>query len=311
MAISAMYAQSAEAAQRRCTASERSAADRQLWLNERDRSYSLLKNLPWGLPQLRYTPSGESLYAQRDYVIWYDADLRVPLFTAERVDAHRLKKVPRTDCFRPDPRIKSVEASAPSDYDEPIFDQGHLAAFANQDTSQIAGNNSFIMSNMVPQNCQFNRGIWQILEGLTRQWAGERKTVFVISGSIFDRDGDHRRDHDTQVARMRARNGSARVAIPTAFFKVIVEKRPDGTHSALSLVLPHNQENPNEKAALTYLSSHISTLANIEALTGFRFTPETETIDESVDLWPVDMDNIPNSLCSARPRDDFDSIWDQ
>src|SRR5690606_32883338 len=111
--------------------------------------------------------TNEWMLAQRDYVIRYDGDLRLPLFTAERVYARRLGKVDRTDCFRRDVRITAALASRPADYDEAIFDQGHLAAFANQGTSVIAGNNSFIMSNMVPQTCQFNRGIWQILEGIT------------------------------------------------------------------------------------------------------------------------------------------------
>lgn len=298
------------AATGRCTVAERKSADQQLWLNVRDQQASIMNHLPWGEPTESVAAFPERLLIQRDYVIRYDDDLKIPVFTAERVDASRFKKkIPRTDCFRPDPRIPTPLASKPKDYEEPIFDQGHLAAFADQATSVIAGNNSFVMSNMAPQTCQFNRGIWQILEGIVRVWVAERKTVYVISGSIMDRDADGVRDEDNLAARMNANNHTNLVAIPTAFYKIVSSQNTDGTVETLTIVLPHNQANPDRNDALAYLQNHITTVGDIEHRTGLGFFPQHPVIHEAITLWPFDQSKMPNSLCHAVPDPAFEQIW--
>lgn len=309
-----LVACSAYANARNCTVAEKKTADRQLWLNVRDHNLSIRTHLPWGIPPIAEDLPDEWMLAQRDYVIRYDGTLRIPLFTAERVDAKRLvstgrKKVARTDCFRKDVRVEADQASKPADYDEAIFDQGHLAAFANQATSVVSGNNSFIMSNMAPQTCQFNRGIWQILEGVVRLWVTQRKTVFVISGSLFDRDNDGLRDTDDAAAYMKARNGTSRVAIPTAFYKIVAYLGEGGTLETLSFVLPHNQLNPSGDAAVTYLADHITSIADIEHKTGFDFFPDVAALHEANSIWPFDRSKLPNSLCREPAGTAFGKIW--
>ena len=303
----ALTPQTAEASHRNCTASEKKAADRQLWLNARDKQLSTEMHLPWGVPAAGPDVTDEWLLIQRDYVIYYDGNLRIPLFTAERIDETRLTPLHRTDCFRRDVRINAPLESKPSDYDEPIFDQGHLAAFANQTSSRIAGNNSFMMSNMVPQTCQFNRGIWQILEGVTRGWAREKRRIYVISGSIMDRDGDGLRDADDSAARMRSKNKRTRVARPTSFYKIIAEVVSDGSLETLTIMMPHNQANPTGNLAVEYLTSHITSISDVERRTGLDFFPSLPTINERASLWPIT--ELPNSLCRDPPRSDFEAIW--
>lgn len=229
----AIFASPATAAN--CTAAERQEADKWLWLNERDRNASLEQHLPWGAPVPVGEVSNERRLIQWDYVIGYDADLKVPLWTAERVIGSELGKVSRSDCFRKDVRLKSADASTPTDYKEPIFDQGHVTPSANLTTSKLAVHNSFIMSNMTPQFCQFNRGVWQILEEIVRRWAEEYGTLYVISGSIFDWDGNGARDPDDAALRMKSNSGKNRVAIPSAFYKIIAVRAADGSVESLSI----------------------------------------------------------------------------
>ncbi|MEA3017248.1 MAG: endonuclease mitochondrial [Sphingomonadales bacterium] len=286
------------AAAANCTAAERAVADAQLTLSTADQAASIATHLPWGVPTAGSPTTNERLLVQRDYVIRYDSDLRVPLWTAERVDSARLGAVQREDCFRRDPRLPAADASAPSDYDEPIYDQGHMAPFANQSTSAVAGHNSFIMSNMAPQTCQFNRGIWQILEGITRLWAAENGTVFVFSGSVFDRDANSRRDPDSAAQRMAARNGTSRVAIPSHFYKVIALRRASGPVETLSIMMPHDTANPDGPAALRYLQAHVTTIAAIERVAGIDLFPGTAGIREATTVWPF-RGTQPRSLCNV------------
>ena len=112
-----------------CTAAQRQAADRQLWLNERDRNIASEIVFPWGAPVSADT-SNQRRLVQRDYVIEYDDDLRGPIWAANVVGLKRLRGG-RIDCFRQDPRIPGVVASRPADYDEAIFDQGHMVPNAD------------------------------------------------------------------------------------------------------------------------------------------------------------------------------------
>jgi DNA/RNA endonuclease G (NUC1) len=283
---------------RSCTAAEKKEADRWLWLSPADKLFSVQTNLPWGAPINNDHVDDEVLLIQRDYVNSYDKTLRIPLWSAERLDPKRFGKVPvRINCFRRDPRLQAEAASAPSDYVEPIYDQGHLSPDADQDSSVTAALNTYVMSNMAPENCQFNRGIWQILEGLTRRWAKERGTAYVLSGSVFDRDGDGRRDPDDQAVKMASKNGKTRVAVPSAMYKIVALLKTDGSVETLTVLLPHDTSNPNGDEAVAYLQAHIVTIAKVEALTGLDLFPNAAALQESTELWPF-VGKPPRSLCS-------------
>ena len=288
----------AQAASRNCTKAERTEANRWLWLSAADKMLSIGTHLPWGVPTETAPTTNEMLLVQRDYVNLYDTDLLVPLWSAERLEGARFGKVKdRINCFRRDPRLTNVQAALPSDYKEPIYDQGHLTPDADQDSSVTAAVNTYMMSNMMPQNCQTNRGIWQILEGITRLWAKEHETVYILSGSVFDRDGDGLRDPDNMAERMKSNNGKRLVAIPSAFYKIIVRKMPDGSLTSLTLLLPHSEANPDSDAAVPYLQDHVRTIGDIEKFTGLNLFPAATALTESSTFWSF-VGRQPTSLCS-------------
>ena len=292
---------------RNCSQEEKAAADKQLWLNKADKQRSLERNLPWGVPTAAGISGKLVLLIQRDYVIGYDAELRVPVWTAHRLDAKGLGKSERLNCFRRDPRLKTSAASSPADYKEPIFDQGHLTPNADMSKSATAVINSFVMSNMTPQTCQFNRGIWQIFESLVRLWAVEKGTVYVLTGSIFDRDHDGKPDADPVAKRMKSSNGKARVAIPTHFYKVLLYQNSDGTVEALAVILPHDQADIASEEALKYLTDHVQSISDVEALTGLTLFPQVSGEAAKVKterpraLWPF-KGRIARSLVDAKCR---------
>ncbi|WP_448662524.1 DNA/RNA non-specific endonuclease [Sphingomonas sp. CJ20] len=295
-ACSAGIATPSAAANRNCTAVEKADGDRWLWLNAKDQALSIKSHLPWGIPASN--AEGDRLLVQRDYVNLYSTSLRVPLWSAERLTYSEIGKVDgRVNCFRKDPRLPPEQASLPSDFDEPIYDQGHMTPDADQDKTVRSAVNTYVMSNMAPQNCQLNRGIWQILEGITRLWARKNKVVYVLSGSVFDRDGDGRRDPDAAAPRMLSRNKQARVAIPSAFYKIIAVERPNGRIETLSVLLPHTTANPNGPDALAYLRAHVTTIATLEALTGYDLFPDAANVNESSAFWAFE-GNQPRSLCN-------------
>ena len=258
-----------QALARNCTAAEKTGADAQLWLNKRDKAASLKRHLPWRVPG----PAADRILVQRDYVIGYSDALRVPLWTAHRLDGSGLGKESRVDCFRADPRIPASAAAQRSDFDEPIFDQGHFSPNGDFSKAKTPVINSFILSNMAPQHCQMNRGVWQILESLVRIWATEQGSLYVITGSIFDQDGDGERDADSASLRMKSRNGKERVAIPSHFYKVLVRELGDGRVESLAFMIPNDQTNLDGEAAIEYLENHLVALDEIEKVTGIGLLP--------------------------------------
>lgn len=289
---------SVHAATRKCTPRELKDGDKWLWLSPADKQLSIETQLPWGAPP-EANETTNPLLVQRDYVIRYSTTLLVPLWSAEKLTWSKIGKVKgRVECFRADPRIPAPLASLPSDYKEPIYDQGHSVPDADQDRTVRSVVNTYVMSNMSPQTCQFNRGIWQILEQVTRRWAKAYKTVYVLNGAVFDRDGDGVRDPDDQAVRMKSNNLKTRVAVPSAFYRIIARPELDGRVATIAILLPHTTDNPTGPAALDYLAGHITTVAAIEQLTGYDFFPAAPTLDEATTLWPYN-GYTPQSLCPA------------
>jgi len=288
LALSVLFVSPAEAQRRNCTPVEMRAGDAAivaLSANPTAVAAALAAHLPWGAPVSTVPTTNEMQLVQADYVINYDADLRVPIWTAERVVAARFDpSVARTDCFRHDPRLNRTTSSVLQDYRGSGHDRGHLAPFANQRYSVIAGNNSFILTNMAPQLNAFNSGIWGRLEDKARDWAARHPNLYVLSGSVFDRDGDGRRDPDSAARRITP-NGGRRVGIPTHFFKIVAYQGPGGQVESIAFLLPHNATRPRGPAIAAYLTAHITDIATIERLTGLDLFPGAARINESRALW--------------------------
>lgn len=278
----------------RCSSEEAQRADRELWLNKRDVARAIQDHAPWGLPKPA-AQSTDRVLVQRDYLIGYSDSLLVPMWTTHRIDTKKLDRVKRKDCFRRDPRIPAPDASLPSDYDEPIYDQGHLTPNGDMSSSLRAVLNSFVMSNMAPQHCFFNRGVWQILESLIRIWAESRETLYITTGSIFDRNSDGRPDMDEEALRMTSRNKKSRVAVPSHFYKVIIHQMSDGTVNTLAFVLPNDDADLRGEAAISYLNNHLVSIKEIETLSNRKLFPDAPPAPKANSIWPF-QGAIPNSL---------------
>lgn len=288
---------SAPAFGRNCTKAERADGDRWAWLSERDHEGSIARNLPWGLPIPKQPTTNERLVVLTEYVNQFDDDLLIPLWSAERLAAARLDTVnTRINCFRPHPRILPHSDLA-ADYDDEIFDQGHLTPSDDQSTSVRAMVNTYFYTNMVPQYARFNQVTWRQLEAVVHNWAKPSRTLYVITGSIMDRNKDGLRDFDHLAPRVQPRQGRpARVAIPSAFYKIVTYRRPDGQVAALSVALPHNETRLTGRALGQHFKQHVTTIAELERVTGLDFLPDAAGITEETDFCAF-ADGAPRNLC--------------
>lgn len=270
------------AADRNCTEEESDAADRWLFLNVRDQKEATKRHLPFGVPVTNGVAANEDMLVSWEFVLQYDLELRIPRWVAYRLDARGLGSQPdRVNCFRQDPRIDAPDASLKSDYDEPIFDQGHLAPSEDMSHTLTRNVNSFIMSNMAPQYPKFNQVIWKRLEGEVRTWAKSRKSLYVFTGSIFDDNDDGLPDDPSDAKRMKSKSGKKRVAIPSHFFKILIHPCVDGSHETIAFILPHNNDSHTGEEGKQYLREQITSIATVEAMTGVQFFDTDAGIDGS------------------------------
>ncbi|MFV0572732.1 MAG: DNA/RNA non-specific endonuclease [Xanthomarina gelatinilytica] len=155
--------------------------------------------------------------------------------------------------FEIDPAVKTGAAHW-RNYKNSGFDRGHLCPAADRAYNQDAYNETFLTSNISPQNHEFNSGIWNTLEQKVRYWASKYNGVFVVSGGIL-------KGHMETL-------GEEQVAVPNQFYKVLIDNNA-GKTKMIAFLLPHeNSKQP--------LYKFVVPVDSIETLTGIDFFPELE-----------------------------------
>lgn len=86
---------------------------------------------------------------------------------------------------------------------------GHICPAGDNKWSKVAMNQSFLLTNMCPQDETLNGGGWKKLEDRCRDWAKKYDDIYIVSGPIFY-DG------------VRRSFGKNKIGVPDAFFKVVL-----------------------------------------------------------------------------------------
>ena len=114
----------------------------------------------------------------------------------------------RRNAFHADPQLPPDERAELSDYARSGFDRGHMAPSGDMPTAE-AQQESFSLADMVPQDPNSNRTLWQAIEEATRAEAERDGELYVVTGPLFEGQA------------LERING--RVLVPTAVFKAIYD----------------------------------------------------------------------------------------
>ncbi|MGE0321499.1 MAG: DNA/RNA non-specific endonuclease [Polyangiaceae bacterium] len=278
------------------------AANQELLLSDDERARALATHLPFGTPPPR--SKHQVLRVLRQFVIEYDADLRGPIWTAYRLERADVLEAERRDAFRADPLLDADVRAECRDYEEPIFDIGHLVPRADMNRSSSAMLNTFLLSNMTPQHCATNRGPWLVLEDLVRQWA-TTGPLLIYSGALYDWHPPEGEDPPAQVPRMYSPRYPAemgevrRVAVPSHLFKIVIrlhESGVTGPFEAIAFLLRNSPQKVPKPKLKAYLQAAIVAPGRLEHLTGVRFFPRLHREEPALEL----------ALLSEQPE----ALWD-
>ncbi|MFT9297354.1 MAG: DNA/RNA non-specific endonuclease [Gluconobacter sp.] len=140
-----------------------------------------------------------------------------PLWTAEHLTEEGLEhsmqigRVVRF--FHADPRLSFEDRAELSDYHASDYDRGHMVC-SGDEPSLRAQEQSFVLSNVVPQTPELNEGIWTGVEMAVRRLAQREGELYVVTGPAFG----------ASVKTI----GSHRVFVPSATWKAVYDPAEDG-----------------------------------------------------------------------------------
>lgn len=215
-----------------------------------------------------------------------------PSWVIERLspDLVKGKATRENQSFKADGSVPTEGQAAPPDYDGSGFDQGHNAPAADFAGKQEFLDDTFFLSNAVPQvGIGFNRSIWRTLETQVRGLVGSNHPVlYVITGSIFQGGKPIKISNDVCKSELELPTVSppsicpenrknkkaecpAGVAVPAAMFKVIYNP---ASQTASAVLMENENHTGKYKKGSDYIRAHKVGLATVEQLSGLTFFPD-------------------------------------
>jgi len=208
------------------------------------------------------------LLVRKNYVTSYNNHTQCPNWvlwqlTREHADGN----VKRPDyAFHEDMDVPAPRAEL-ADYRHSGYDRGHMCPAGDNKWDDEAMYESFLMTNMCPQNQNLNSGLWNQIEMQCRYWAKKYGNLYICCGPIFLKG-----EHQTI--------GQNKVMVPEAFFKVVVCL--EGTPKGIAFICRNTDGNRKK-------DYYVNTISQVERITGYTFFPSLDddivnSIKEHADL---------------------------
>ena len=229
------------------------------------------------------------LMEKPSFSLSYNRDKGTPNWVSWHLENDWTGSLPRTDTFRADPAVSPDWYRVQStDYFASGFDRGHMTPNADRDNpaSIPLNQETFLMSNMVPQAPNNNQGPWADLESFLRTLLPANEVYVVAGPAGVGGSGDN--GPATTIA-----NGH--VTVPAYTWKV-------------ALVLPHGESDlsrvsaatrtiavimPNNNSINSDWHTYLTTVDAVEALTGYDFFANVPDIIETSIEAGLDGNNPP------------------
>jgi endonuclease G, mitochondrial len=239
------------------------------WRSDRPESPSNSVHLLLGNPSTATQKDEENyLMVKPQYALSYSRSHGIPNWVAWRLISTDLAPQGtsrRQNDFRADPDLPSGwQATHPKDYTGSGFDRGHLTNSEDRSSNPRDNSATFLMTNIIPQSPDNNRGVWVELEKYCRKLVREGKELYIISG------GSGQGGVGDRGARRKL---SAGQLVPAKTWKVVLVTEPgrglagiDANTRAFAVDIPNIQGikyNP--------WRNYRRTVREIEKMTGYNF----------------------------------------
>lgn len=218
---------------------------------------SSVEHLPFGNPSNATTdPTNADNYllTHSSFTLSYNNSRGTLNWIAWRTSAADLGEKRERPLFRPDmslpPNFRRVQYY---DYAGSGYDRGHMVPAADRFADEAKMNETFLMTNIVPQTDDLNQFVWNKLESYVRATVRRRTDAYTIAGVY----GEKHRIRD-------------RVTVPTNIWKVVVFLPPGGTEiSEATRIIAVDVPNV-DGIANTRWQQYVTTIREIEQKTGYN-----------------------------------------
>lgn len=193
----------------------------------------------------------EIILERKGYTVSYNPDTRIPNWvswhlTAEHVDG----TVKRFGSYMEDEDVPRPRATR-EDYRSSGWSHGHMCPAGDNKWDAQAMRETFLLTNMCPQDRALNSGLWNRIEQDCRKWARKYGDVYIVCGPLL-----LNREHETI--------GKNRVVVPEAFFKVVLCL--SGKPKAIGYIVRNTDGNGKR-------DQYVNTIDEVERITGIDFFP--------------------------------------
>ena len=213
---------------------------------------NVLRNLP------------EQILKRKAYSVSYNKETKCPNWVAWYLPAtHTDGEWARSNDYREDYDVPTPRATN-DDYRGSAWSRGHMCPAGDNKWDNDAMSETFLLSNMCPQNKSLNSGLWNRVETDCRRWAKKYGGVFIVCGPLY-----YNKEHEVI--------GYNKVVVPEAFYKVILYL--EGPPKAIGFIVKNNEGTKKK-------DQYVNTVDEVERITGIDFFPALpDSIENSVESY--------------------------
>jgi len=198
------------------------------------------------------TSTTNQIIKHNTYTLSYDEKYEQAEWVAYELKKEHLSRTNRKrPLFQLDQKV-STKSAHWKNFKNSGYTKGHLLPAGDRKYSSNAFIETFLTSNISPQEYNFNAGVWNRLEQKVRYWVNKERHLYIVTGGVLKEDL-------TTI-------GSEKVAVPKYFYKVLLDySKPE--IKAIGFLVPHEKSNKS-------LFDFVVSIDSIEELTGIDFFPE-------------------------------------
>ena len=213
----------------------------------------------------------EQILKRKGYTTSYNSRTKTPNWVAWHLTkSHTYGSHQRDqEVFTEDESVKAPRATD-NDYYNSRYDRGHMCPAGDNKWDQQAMTESFLYTNVCPQNHGLNKYEWNDLEILCRDWARKYGAVDIVCGPLYSSGGERFRVGDNTPSQQKT-IGRNKVWVPDAFFKVVLCRQ--GRPKAIGFVY----RNEGKKQLM---EDAVCSVDEVEAMTGIDFFPSLDDATE-------------------------------
>ncbi|MDK1024083.1 MAG: DNA/RNA non-specific endonuclease [Gammaproteobacteria bacterium] len=211
---------------------------------------------PLGCPS---NPAGNDLIFGHVYALSNNPETKFADWVAYEVSVLNFGVSPGRS-WKSDPLLEDSETLEKSDYGNVSSidaDRGHQAPLASFAGSHYWHELNYL-SNITPQHKNLNQGPWKNLEDAVRSAVEFRKSLFVVTGTIYDNN------------TLKLPNANEDHEIPTGYFKIIYNLEGEAASFLMEQSTPRNTNFCSKQQAISAIKAKVGfelpTLSNSMSL---------------------------------------------